>query len=100
VHPARDHRLTGIGVDISTVFIGSARAGTSKPGVTDRVSFVHGDASGLPRQPPISIAAGWQSVRAAKSYAEVILAWSHWQGKSRRISLREMALGTGSPTGM
>jgi SAM-dependent methyltransferase len=42
---ARDHRLTGIGVDISTVFIGSARARAAELGVADRVTFVRGDAS-------------------------------------------------------
>jgi hypothetical protein len=78
-------------VDINTVSIGSARARTAEPGVADRVSFVHGDASGLPRQSPVSIAAGWQSVRAAKSYAEVILAWSHWQGKAYARDRQDVA---------
>jgi hypothetical protein len=33
-------------VDISTVFIGSARARAAELGVADRVTFVHCDASG------------------------------------------------------
>jgi len=43
---ARDHQLTGTGVDISTVFLGSARARAAELGVADRVTFVHDDASG------------------------------------------------------
>lgn len=43
---ARDHGITGTGVDVSTVFISSARARAAELGVSDRVSFVHGDAAG------------------------------------------------------
>ena len=43
---ARDYRVTGTGVDISTVFIAAARARATELGVADQVSFVHGDASG------------------------------------------------------
>jgi SAM-dependent methyltransferase len=53
---ARDHHVTGIGVDISTVFIGSARARAAELGVADRVSFVHGDASGYVTSQPVGIA--------------------------------------------
>jgi Methyltransferase domain len=54
---ARDHGVTGTGVDISTVFIGSARARAEQLGVADRVSFVHGDASGYVASQPVGIAA-------------------------------------------
>ncbi len=54
---ARDHRVTGTGVDISTVFIGSARARAAELGVADRVTFVHGDASGYVARPAAGIAA-------------------------------------------
>jgi SAM-dependent methyltransferase len=54
---ARDHQLTGTGVDISTVFISSARARAAELGVTDLVSFVHGDASGYVADRPVGIAA-------------------------------------------
>jgi SAM-dependent methyltransferase len=43
---ARDHQVTGTGIDISTVFIAAARARAAELGVDGRVSFVHGDASG------------------------------------------------------
>ena len=43
---ARAHGVTGTGVDISTVFLARARARAAELGVTDRVRFVHGDASG------------------------------------------------------
>ena len=42
---ARDHGFTGTGVDISSVFIGSARQRAEELGVEDKVRFVHGDAS-------------------------------------------------------
>ncbi|MDX3233389.1 SAM-dependent methyltransferase [Streptomyces sp. ME19-01-6] len=43
---ARDHGITGTGVDISTVGIDKARARAVELGVAERVVFVHGDASG------------------------------------------------------
>jgi SAM-dependent methyltransferase len=54
---ARDLRLTGTGVDLSTVFIGKARARAAELGVAERVSFVHGDASGFVADQPVGIAA-------------------------------------------
>jgi len=53
---ARDLRLTGTGVDLSTVFIASARARAAELGVADRVTFVHGDASGYVASQPAGIA--------------------------------------------
>src|SRR5580704_13678644 len=41
---ARDHRMTGTGIDISTVFIAAARARATELDVDGQVSFVHGDA--------------------------------------------------------
>lgn len=41
---ARDHGVTGSGVDISTVFTEQARARADELGVADRVNFIHGDA--------------------------------------------------------
>lgn len=43
---ARDHGITGTGVDISTVFIAKANARATELNVADRVTFVHGNASG------------------------------------------------------
>ena len=54
---ARDLRLTGTGVDLSTVFIDKARARAAELGVADRVSFVHGDASGFVADRPVGVAA-------------------------------------------
>ncbi|WP_103352177.1 cyclopropane-fatty-acyl-phospholipid synthase family protein [Amycolatopsis sp. CA-128772] len=42
---ARDHRITGTGVDISTVFLAKARARAIELDVAGQVSFTHGDAS-------------------------------------------------------
>jgi 2-polyprenyl-3-methyl-5-hydroxy-6-metoxy-1,4-benzoquinol methylase len=54
---ARDHQVTGTGVDLSPVFLGSARARAAELGMTDWVTFVHDDASGYaadswPGSPP------------------------------------------------
>ena len=42
---ARDHGITGTGVDISTVFLAGARARAVELDVADQVVFTHGDAS-------------------------------------------------------
>ncbi|MDH6224126.1 class I SAM-dependent methyltransferase [Streptomyces sp. MJP52] len=54
---ARDHGITGTGVDISTVFTRRARARAAELGVAGRVRFVHGDASGHVADPPVDLAA-------------------------------------------
>ncbi|MFI7276425.1 SAM-dependent methyltransferase [Streptomyces sp. NPDC049879] len=54
---ARDHGVTGTGVDISTVFTERARARAAALGVADRVAFVHGDASGHVADEPVDLAA-------------------------------------------
>jgi SAM-dependent methyltransferase len=53
---ARDHQVTGTGIDISTVFIAAARARAVELGVDDQVRFVHGDASGQVASEPVGIA--------------------------------------------
>ncbi|MDI6103658.1 class I SAM-dependent methyltransferase [Actinoplanes sp. NEAU-A12] len=54
---SRDHGITGTGVDISTAFLASARARATELGVRDRVSFVHGDASGHVAESRVDVAA-------------------------------------------
>ncbi|GGX57014.1 SAM-dependent methyltransferase [Streptomyces fructofermentans] len=54
---ARDHGVTGTGVDISTVFLANARARAEELGVGDRVGFVHADASGHVADEPVGLAA-------------------------------------------
>ncbi|RII19555.1 ubiquinone/menaquinone biosynthesis methyltransferase [Streptomyces sp. YIM 130001] len=54
---ARDHRLTGTGVDISTVFTERARARAAELDVADLVTFVHGDAVGHVADRPVDVAA-------------------------------------------
>jgi SAM-dependent methyltransferase len=53
---ARDHQVTGTGVDISTVFIAAARARAIGLGVAGQVSFEHGDASGYVATEPVGLA--------------------------------------------
>ncbi|ONH61963.1 SAM-dependent methyltransferase [Frankia sp. CcI49] len=54
---ARDHGITGTGVDISTTFTEQARARAAELGVADRVEFVHGDARGHVADEPVDLAA-------------------------------------------
>jgi SAM-dependent methyltransferase len=54
---ARDHQVTGTGVDISTVFLASARARAAELGVDGQLRFVHDDASGYVAGSPAGIAA-------------------------------------------
>lgn len=54
---ARDHRVTGTGVDISTVFTERARDRAAELGVADRVAFVHADACGYVADEPVDLAA-------------------------------------------
>jgi len=54
---ARDHRVTGTGVDLSTVFTAKAQARAAELGVADQVGFVQGDASGHVADEPVDLAA-------------------------------------------
>ncbi|MDQ7908154.1 class I SAM-dependent methyltransferase [Phytohabitans sp. ZYX-F-186] len=54
---ARDHGVTGTGVDISTAFLATARDRAAELGVADRVTFVHGDAAGHVAPDPVDVAA-------------------------------------------
>ncbi|MEV5438286.1 methyltransferase domain-containing protein [Streptomyces sp. NPDC052682] len=54
---AREHRISGTGVDISTVFLDRARARAAELGVAGQVAFVHGDARGHVSREPVDVAA-------------------------------------------
>jgi len=54
---ARDHGITGVGVDISTVFVKLSAQRAEELGVADRVTFVHGDASTHVSPTPVDVAA-------------------------------------------
>ncbi|HXW82642.1 MAG TPA: methyltransferase domain-containing protein [Acidimicrobiales bacterium] len=53
---ARDHGISGIGVDVSSAFIDQARARAAELGAADRVHFEHADASGYVAAEPVDIA--------------------------------------------
>jgi SAM-dependent methyltransferase len=53
---ARDHGITGTGVDISTVNRDLAEARAAELGVADRVRFIHGDAGGYVADEPVDVA--------------------------------------------
>lgn len=54
---ARDHGLTGTGVDLSVTFTERARARAVELGVADRVRFLHADAAGWASDEPVDLAA-------------------------------------------
>jgi SAM-dependent methyltransferase len=54
---ARDHRITGTGVDLSVSFTLQARARAVELDVADRVDFIHADAAGWVSRQPVDIAA-------------------------------------------
>jgi SAM-dependent methyltransferase len=54
---ARDLGFTGTGVDVSSVFIKSARARAQELGVAGKLEFVHADASGYVAREPVGVAA-------------------------------------------
>jgi SAM-dependent methyltransferase len=54
---ARDHGIAGTGVDISTHFVKAAEDRAAELGVSDRVRFVHSDASGYVASEPVDVAA-------------------------------------------
>ncbi len=53
---ARDHDITGTGVDLSTSFLAAAVRRSRELGVTDRVAFEHADASGYIGSPAYDVA--------------------------------------------
>ncbi|MFI5842456.1 SAM-dependent methyltransferase [Catenuloplanes sp. NPDC051500] len=54
---ARDHGITGTGVDLSTAFLSDAHDRAAELGVADRVAFVHGDAGGYVADTPVDVVA-------------------------------------------
>ncbi|MCP3783460.1 class I SAM-dependent methyltransferase [Micromonospora sp. A3M-1-15] len=54
---ARDHGVTGTGVDISTAFTAAARERAAELGVADRVRFVHDDAATYVPEQRVDLAA-------------------------------------------
>jgi SAM-dependent methyltransferase len=54
---ARDHGITGTGVDMSQLFTEQAKIRAEELGVADRVRFIHGDASGYVSEEMASVAA-------------------------------------------
>ena len=54
---ARDHQVTGLGVDLNPDFLAPARARADQLGVSDAVRFVEADASGYVVDEPVDLAA-------------------------------------------
>ncbi|MEW5728691.1 MAG: class I SAM-dependent methyltransferase [Pseudomonadota bacterium] len=54
---ARDHGITGTGIDMSPLFTEQARHRAVELGVADRVEFIHGDATGHVSDEKASVAA-------------------------------------------
>jgi SAM-dependent methyltransferase len=54
---ARDHGITGTGVDLSQLFSEQAKLRAEELGVADRVKFIHGDAAGYVSDDKAGVAA-------------------------------------------
>jgi len=54
---ARDHGITGTGVDMSRLFTEQAKLRAQELGVADRVKFIHGDAAGYVSDKKVDVAA-------------------------------------------
>ena len=54
---ARDHGITGTGIDLSQLFTEQAKLRAEELGVADRVEFIHGDAAGYVSDEKVSVAA-------------------------------------------
>ncbi len=54
---ARDHGITGVGIDMSTLFTEQANLRAEELGVADRVRFIHGDAAGYVADEKVDVAA-------------------------------------------
>ena len=102
---ARDHRLTGTGVDISTAFIGAARARAIELDVADRVTFIHGDAAGYVAERPVGVAScepalpcpgqGRAGSRGITGFGALFMCWLLFQ-KSDELACR---IGPGGGAG-
>jgi SAM-dependent methyltransferase len=54
---ARDHGVTGMGIDLSQLFTEQAQRRAGELGVADQVSFIHGDAAGYVADEKVDVAA-------------------------------------------
>jgi len=54
---ARDHGISGTGIDMSELFTNQARLRAEELGVADRVEFIHGDAAGYVADEKVGVAA-------------------------------------------
>jgi SAM-dependent methyltransferase len=54
---ARDHGVTGTGIDMSALFTEQAKRRAVELGVADRVTFIHGDAAGHVADEKVDVAA-------------------------------------------
>ena len=54
---ARDHGITGMGIDLSPLFTEQAQRRAVELGVADQVSFIHGDAAGFVADEQVHVAA-------------------------------------------
>jgi len=54
---ARKYGITGVGIDMSTLFTGQAKLRAEELGIADRVRFIHGDAAGYVADEKVDVAA-------------------------------------------
>ncbi len=54
---ARDHGISGTGIDMSPLFTGQAKQRAAELGVSEQVTFIHGDAAGYVAHDKVGVAA-------------------------------------------
>ena len=54
---ARDYAITGVGIDMSRLFVDQARLRAKELGVSEQVEFIHSDAAGYVADEKVSVAA-------------------------------------------
>jgi SAM-dependent methyltransferase len=69
---ARDHGITGIGVDLSQLFSEQAKLRAEELGVADRVRFIHADAAGYVCDEKVTVAACLGATWIGGGYAGTI----------------------------
>ena len=106
---ARDHQIVGTGVDMSLLFSQQAAARAEELGVSDRVTFVHRDASGYVASQPCDVAAcvgprgsaaGGRHNRAAEAEpypGGMLLIGEPWWRKRPATAEEAVACGAQSP---
>ena len=74
---ARDHGITGTGIDMSSLFSEQARQRAEELGVADQVTFIHADAAGYVSEEKVHVAACLGATWIGGGFAGTIALLAH-----------------------